>query len=318
MILVTGGAGFIGLNVGARFVEVGERVVLTQHRARRDEEAFKFHAEGFALIESLDVTNAANVREVMKRHQITDVVHLASPPARLERPEGDRELMDGLMNILECANDLGVRRVSVASSIWVYASQMSGPFREDSALSEGSTGQDQTFRRIETQKRKVEATALAFGKANNLDVLALRIARAYGPWNNKFMAHNAPSRFAALAAFGSESPFETSLHALDEGDWCYVKDIARGIQLLQAAECLEQSVFNVGSGRATSTTEIAEAARAASPGLKVELEPGASIGAREHPYMDLQRIREAVGYEPEYNITRGITDYIDWLHRHSK
>ncbi|HEY6368666.1 MAG TPA: hypothetical protein VI585_28100 [Candidatus Binatia bacterium] len=34
------------------------------------------------------------------------------------------------------------------------------------------------------------------------------------------------------------------------------------------------------------------------------------------PCMDNTRIREEVGYRPEYTIERAITEYIDWLRRH--
>jgi nucleoside-diphosphate-sugar epimerase len=32
--------------------------------------------------------------------------------------------------------------------------------------------------------------------------------------------------------------------------------------------------------------------------------------------MDNTRIREEVGYRPEYTIARAITEYIDWWRRH--
>ena len=56
------------------------------------------------------------------------------------------------------------------------------------------------------------------------------------------------------------SGFETTPRAGDEGDWCYVKDIARGIQLLQSSGDLQHAVFNVGSGCSVSNAEITEAA----------------------------------------------------------
>jgi UDP-glucose 4-epimerase len=32
--------------------------------------------------------------------------------------------------------------------------------------------------------------------------------------------------------------------------------------------------------------------------------------------MDITRIREEVGYRPEYDIGRAIEEYIDWLRKH--
>ena len=37
------------------------------------------------------------------------------------------------------------------------------------------------------------------------------------------------------------------------------------------------------------------------------------LNARSNPAMDLSRISDDVGYEPEYSIDLGIAEYIDWL-----
>ena len=41
MILIIGGMGFIGLNTALRFLEIGQRVVLSQHSARRIPDVLK-------------------------------------------------------------------------------------------------------------------------------------------------------------------------------------------------------------------------------------------------------------------------------------
>jgi UDP-glucose 4-epimerase len=52
------------------------------------------------------------------------------------------------------------------------------------------------------------------------------------------------------------------------------------------------------------------------PGMQIELQPGHGPQHRPSAYMDNTRIREEVGYRPEYTIDRAITAYIDWLRRH--
>ncbi len=37
---------------------------------------------------------------------------------------------------------------------------------------------------------------------------------------------------------------------------------------------------------------------------------------RPNTYMDITRIKEEVGYRPEYNIQRGVEEYIEWLRNH--
>ena len=313
MILLTGGMGFIGLNVALHFIEIGEQVVLTQHRARRVPAALEAALERQAFIEPLDIEHTDDVSDVVKRHRVTDIVHLASPSARTQGSDGVRSLTTGLLNVLDAARTSDVQRVLVASSIWIYGGLSAGPFREDAPLGPEPEGQLETFRRIELQKKAVEALALDYAAEHSVDLVALRIGRVYGPLNYKFMAHNAPSRLAVEAARGEVPSFDSPLHAGDEGDWCYVKDLARGIQMLQAAARLEHTVFNVGSGCSVSNAQVGEAARAVAPAMRIDLAPGTSPDARPSPYMELSRIREAVGYEPEFDIARGMADYVAWL-----
>jgi len=46
------------------------------------------------------------------------------------------------------------------------------------------------------------------------------------------------------------------------------------------------------------------------------VQPGHGPQHRPSAYMDNTRIREEVGYRPEYTIERAITEYVDWLRRH--
>jgi nucleoside-diphosphate-sugar epimerase len=37
---------------------------------------------------------------------------------------------------------------------------------------------------------------------------------------------------------------------------------------------------------------------------------------RPNTYMDITRIKEEVGYRPQYDIKRGVEEYVDWLRSH--
>ena len=37
---------------------------------------------------------------------------------------------------------------------------------------------------------------------------------------------------------------------------------------------------------------------------------------RPNTYMEITRIKEDVGYRPQYDIERGVKEYIDWLRKH--
>src|SRR5262245_10144233 len=123
MILITGGLGFIGLHTARRFLDVGEQVVLTRYKIRREPEFIESEIGKRAFIEALDVTAGHDVIDLVRRHKVTGIVHLAVPGlGALSAAEDYRVNMMGFLNILEAARLYGVRRVSLASSIAVYAS----------------------------------------------------------------------------------------------------------------------------------------------------------------------------------------------------
>ena len=162
----------------------------------------------------------------------------------------------------------------------------------------------------------MEIHALYYASRTNLDVVSLRIASVYGPLY--YSMHNPVSRVCHAAIKGAEPDFsdrpEKGIFADDGGDWAYVKDVARGIQMVHTAETLHHRVYNIGSGRATSHQEIFAAVRKAVPGARcAALRPGRTASAPTNPAQDLSRIEADVGYKPEYTLETGVAAYIEWL-----
>ena len=89
MILVIGGMGFIGLNTTLRFLEVGQRVVISQHSARRVPDELKGEIGTRVLVAQMDVTNPYEVFDVVRRHQVESIVNLMAPPARSLSTQAD-------------------------------------------------------------------------------------------------------------------------------------------------------------------------------------------------------------------------------------
>ncbi|MCY4581732.1 MAG: hypothetical protein OXE50_02870, partial [Chloroflexi bacterium] len=105
----------------------------------------------------------------------------------------------------------------------------------------------------------------------------------------------------------------------DEGDWTYVGDLARGIQLVHTAESLSHDTYNIGSGAATSTKRVLEAVQKALPDAVCSaLKPGRTPSNANNPVMDLSRIGEDVGYAPEHDIDSGIAAYVEHLRHHAQ
>ena len=300
--------GFIGLHTTLRLVEAGHPVVITQYSTRRVPEALEPHLDKDVFVERLDVTDAYNLFDVMRRRQIDSIINLMAPPARVTAPAADYRLYTvGLQNVMEAARTFGVKRVCLGSSVAVYAGLPSGPFHEDDPLPVDSRTMVEAF------KKAMETHAFYYASRAGLSVVSLRIGSIYGPLY--YSMFNPASRMCHAALKGEEPDFSDrpngTLMDADASDWTYVKDAARGIQLLCTADTLNHHIDNIGSGRATNNRRIFDAVR------EVILEARCSAlvagGIDRNPALDISRIAADTGYEPQYDIKAGIREYMDCL-----
>ena len=310
MLLITGGMGFIGLHTARRFLDAGERVVLTQFRARREPDFIKDELGSTALVETLDVSEEGSLLPIVEKHNVDSIVHLAVPGlGALSPAEEYRTNTRGLLNVLEAAREARMRRVTVASSISVYRGLERGPFKEDERLPLTSSNPTEAYKKAE------EVLGQHYADRTGLDVVFARIAGIYGPLYHSMA--NLPSRLTHAAVKGVQPDFAGARGGVplaeDTNDLCYVKDCAHGVQLLHSAPTLRHRVYNVGGGHAVSNQQLADAVNEAVPNAKISLAPGRSPRFVPEFYLDLTRVRDEVGYEPQYDIRSAIKDYVSWL-----
>jgi UDP-glucose 4-epimerase len=302
--------GFIGLHTARRFLDAGEEVVLTHFRTRREPPFIKDELGKRARVESLDVADQAAVLRVAREHQVDGIVHLAVPALAGVTPVDEfRTNTQGLMNVLAAAAEVGVKRVSIASSIAVYSGLPAGPFKEDTSLPLESNNATEAYKKAE------EILARYFAKQTHLDVRCLRLGGIWGPLYHSMA--NLPSRLCHAAIKGVQPElagrYGASPRADDSQDFCYVKDCAAGIQLVHMSDRLQHPVYNIGAGCASSYGQLAAAVNAAVPSAHLELQPGRSPNARPDPYLDLSRTQADAGYQPEWPLEAAVADYISWL-----
>ncbi len=315
MILIVGGLGFIGMHACREFVQHGGGVAATRYRANRDSGLMKELFGDRLEIVPLDVTDASAVRYAFEKLSVTSVVNLLAPPPGAWSPgEEYRANMFGLINLLEASREAGVKRVTLASSLAVYHSFKRGPFRETARLPVESGNPTEAFKKAE------EILALHYADRTGLDVRIARLPGVWGPLYHSML--NFPSRVCHAAARGEPLQLTSrrggQLHAEDASDICYVKDVARALRLLHTAPRLRHRIYNVGSGVATTNAAVVEAAAKAVPGFSAELPPGRGADAQENAYLDISRLRRDTGFEPEYDVKRGVADYIAWLRTHAE
>jgi UDP-glucose 4-epimerase len=285
-------------------------VVLTQHRLRSTPHFIEAELGKRAFIEQLDVTDNDKLLDIGRRYKITGVCHLAGPGYNAPTPADDfRVNVFGLLNIMEASRAWEVKRLTLASSIAVYyyGGVDKGPFTEEMRLRASGASNP-----IETYKKAEEVMSSHYAQRTGLSIASMRIALIYGPLH---IYGNIAARFARAAADRKPIKLDGDTYEEDSTDLCYVTDCARAIRLLQTADRLSHHVYNVGDGKTTTNRVLADVVDKLEPGLNTAtmLKPGRGPAYQESRYMDLARIRADTGYEPEYSLDQGMSEYIAWL-----
>jgi nucleoside-diphosphate-sugar epimerase len=301
--------GFLGLHTVRKFLDAGHEVVATQHSARREPSFLKDDIGKALHIEPMDITDAAQVNEIIGRYKPTAVIHLAAPPPRGMDTVPEFQLnFDGMINILEAARENDVRRVQIASSQTVYQGLPNGPFKESDRLPVDSTIS------IQAHKKAMEILSLHYAARTGLDVIIARVGGIYGPM---YQTLNHPiAAMCYAAAHGKTAEYGRGVPFADDGrGYCYVKDCATAIQLLDAAATLPHKIYNTSGGPASnlSNAKIVEAIRSIVPDADLPLQEGSAPGAIKDAYQDITQTAADVGYTPAYDIQAAVAEYIPWL-----
>lgn len=316
MILVTGGLGSIGSHTARALLDMGEAVVLTAHRSSQLPEFLSDEPGGRVVVAPLETTDGAAFLDIGKRHEITDIVHLAATQFNLPDPvEYLRAESAALLNALKAATEWGVRRFSVASSIGVYVGVEQVPWREDAPLPVLAPHQIHAF------KKTAELFTTLIGDSAGFDVVNLRTGTIWGPLGLPDSPFFALPRLVSAAVRGEApdlTPPRPLAYAEDATDLCYVKDCGRAIALLMLADRLNHSIYNISSGRLVRYSEVVDAINVAIPGANITIPDGRNPNRPPDNHLDITRLQEDTGFKPEYDIERAVPDYIDWLRRHDR
>jgi UDP-glucose 4-epimerase len=307
MILVTGGAGFIGSHTVRALHQLGEQALIVQ---RRSGEVPAQLADVPVIAERGDVSDLASLREIGSRHTVTGIIHLAGYDRQAQpRPavESARRTLDALFNVVQIAEEWGVRRIGMASTIGVYGGLATGGvLREDIPVLLTAAHPIPRYKKIN------ELLGEQLAETSGVQIINLRISGTWGPLGHEdpFFAAPALIHGAAAGTAPDLSGILVPVHSDDGLDLTYVKDTGRAIALLQLTDLLNHRTYNVGSGRATSNAEIIAAIQKVVPDFRVELPSGSG---RPQNWLDIARIHDDTGYQPEYDTERAAADYIAWL-----
>ncbi|HWI36734.1 MAG TPA: NAD(P)-dependent oxidoreductase [Burkholderiales bacterium] len=308
MILVTGGAGFVGLNV------------VEQLRARGDE----------VRVADLDrpAIDVPYVRADVAQPPdgmfagVKRVIHLAAITADPARDARDPALIAevnllGTIRMLEAARRHGVERFVYASTGALYGNAGVGvdhPLDE-----EGDRPVPETMYGI--TKYAAERACLRLGSLWNLDVRIGRLGTAFGRWEHATSARTVispPTQIAALARRGEDAVF----FRLGATDYIYAPDLAAAIIAVMDAKAPKHRLYHLSTGAAWSLPAWCELLQQRFPRFRWR-ESTQEAECNVMPLTRITRTRfsnrrlvEDLGWRPRFDLAQARDDFLDWMDKH--
>ena len=255
LILVTGGAGFIGSHLVDALLTAGYDVRVLddfstgkQENLRGAEALAAAHGGHFQLI-------AGDVRSEFKMRDAVDgcaaVCHLAAAASvtrSLADPVGTGSVTHGgTVNAVRMAVDADIARFVLASSCAVYGDAAQLPVAETSAPWPLSP--------YAQAKLAAEQTCAAAADAGQMAAVCLRLFNVYGPRQDPGSEYSGViSRFMAAAAAGEPVTVYGDGH--QSRDFVYVGDVVEAIVRALQRPLNGVATLNVGSGTPTSVLDV--------------------------------------------------------------
>jgi UDP-N-acetylglucosamine 4-epimerase len=307
--LVTGAAGFIGSNLVAELLELGQHVVgLDNFSTGKRENVIS----GMRLIEG-DIRSLDACREAVKGVDL--VLHqaaLGSVPRSIDRPLTTHDNnVNGFLNMLVATRDAGIPRLVFASS--------SAVFGDDPVLPKVEERIGRAASPYGLSKHINELYAQVFNTCYGMEWVGLRYFNVFGPRQDP----DGPYASVIPAWIGALLRGQTAYINGDGScarDFCHVDNV---VQMNLRAAMTEDSAavnqaYNVAHGEMTSLNELFEVIRSVlgkrMPHLKnvraMHREP--RRGDMLLSKADIGKAQSLLGYEPSVLLMDGLENTMDW------
>jgi UDP-glucuronate 4-epimerase len=319
--LITGGCGFVGINLAEALAAQGEVVVLFDRHDLPRQASDRLQKRGPApVVRSGDVRDASALESVLRELRIQRIIHAAVITAGAAREAAaPAEIIDvnvnGTISVLAAAKAAGCGRVLCVGSGSAYGSTLdeSGPLREELSPSRPETLYGIT-------KFAAEQVALRLAALWKLDVVCARLGTVFGPWEFDTGARDTlslPLQLVRLAMRGEAA----ALPAEARRDWVYSRDVASGLAAIVMAARPRYAMYHLTAGGSWKGAMLrwCEMLSKAYPQFSWRIAPDGEPANvtyhadRDRALMDVARLAEDIGFKPGFGPQEAFDDYLGWI-----
>ncbi len=314
VVLVTGGAGFIGSNLCESLLNNNNIVKCLDNFAtgkRENIEPFLSNSN-FTLIEG-DIRDLNTCKKAVDNVDI--VLHqaaLGSVPRSINDPITSNEVnINGFLNMLVAARDAKVKRFVYAASSSTYGDSVNLPKVEEII--------GKPLSPYAITKYVNELYADVFYKTYGFESIGLRYFNVYGRRQDPNGAYAAVIPKFTQLLMNLESPTING-DGTNSRDFTYIENVIQMNHLAATTSNPEAigSVFNTAVGERANllemTTLLKEYLKEFNPEIgKVEIIHGPErLGDIPHSLASIEKAKRILGYRPSHNLQQGLKEAVDW------
>ncbi len=313
-ILITGGTGFIGSNIANRLVDEGHEVLITGSLAGNKPHGTQHcpvHLDG------IDQDMLVGVEAIFHQAAINDTLLMDERMMFRANVYAPYDLFENLYR-------LGCRTFIYASSTAVYGDSQA-PYNESLTKPNPLNPYGQSKLRfeisMETFTRTPSGRNLVWDTKNtDTKIIGFRYCNVYGPGEN-----HKGKRASMIRQIGSQISKKNPIPLFKSGkqkrDWIFVDDVVEANMKALAYKGKGNYVFNCGSGEATSFNDLVREIKRNTHHRRLDCHfPSSPIWYIDNPNEDVYQThteccmkwaKKVIGFEPQYDIKRGIQTYAD-------
>ncbi len=308
IVLVTGGAGFLGSWICNVLVEQGSKVICLDNLSsgRKTNISLLLQRENFTFIEH-DVTQPIPIRK-----KIDLVLHMASRASPFEFEDYPLEILRantiGTLSALEIAKEHKARFLFTSTSE-VYGNPSVVPTPESYNGNVNPVGLRGCY---DESKRCGEACVVAYKKQYGLDTRIARIFNTYGPrMRADGIYGRAVPRFIEQALKGE--PITVFGTGEQTRSFCYVTDQLEGLLRLSSLSTMQEDVVNIGNEVEVSIIDLANTIKELTHSSSEITFDTLPEDDPERRCPDINRARSLLAWQPKTELEEGLSKTIEWF-----
>jgi UDP-glucose 4-epimerase len=305
IVIVTGGAGFVGSELVRQLAARGDRVVIIDNLVNGSRaNVAEVLSDRVVLVEA-DIRDLDAVKPYLAKARI--VFHLAVLGVRhsVHSPYENHDVnATATLRLLEASRDLGVPRFVYVSSSEVYGTAKWAPMTEDHPTFPCTV--------YGASKLAGECYTRAYYTTYHYPTVIVRPFNTYGP-----RSHHEGDSGEVVPKFLLRCMADRPLIVFGDGtqtrDFQFVSDTAAGIILAGEHPAAIGQTFNLGSGSELTINELARVvSRVAERPDTVVQHDRPRPGDVLRLYADMSHAQMLLGYEPKMSIEDGLRALLEW------